>query len=331
MKKGTKASIYLVCMVIFCVWMYTANDIIATTADQIPARKADFNDYSTKRNAQVYYAFDDFTSVGTMREIISISGWATVESKYDNQNAQTSLILKNGSDTYALICQDPEEESGFEWDIMREDVLAALPHLNIQTAHVGFRSDFSLLNVKNGVYDVYIYRQENEFDSGIIRTSKQLVKNSTDIILRDRQITESLFTTLSGRNEGRARLESWKEDGEGKGSYTFNGWAYSYQEKNSGNKAISVVLKDTNSDICYVYEQEATSRPDVFNAFASSGQIVGNNHGFNAKFSIEPIPDGQYDLYIYIVENDECKCLVDMKMRFVKDGLSLHCEELLQQ
>jgi len=134
------------------------------------------------------------------------------------------------------------------------------------------------------------------------------------------QMNTTNFLDYVSTSDGRAHLDNYEKNENLFDEYSFTGWAFCNTTKPNERKEISVVLKKVDDSQCYSITQKPTNRYDVYEAYNDTYDIAGENHGFSVQFTTVPIEDGNYELYVYVCENTDSKCLIDMNMVFEKKG-----------
>lgn len=106
-------------------------------------------------------------------------------------------------------------------------------------------------------------------------------------------------------------------------SVKVEGWAFlNNQEENEEKEIIAMLCSTDHPELCYLLPTEMSSRPDVYNAYADTGEIRGLNHGFNVSFTPVLLQDGRYQLAIYVYENEAHRGSLLTNVVFEKEGRS---------
>lgn len=168
-KRKNKYYLWFVFSLIFVLWMALGTDIIVKLSRTPSVEKCSFVDFQDKDD--VVFFIDDITETGNMLETVCIRGWSFTETDTDNTNREIKLVLKNEKKCYVVTIMADSLTA-------RLDVIAAFPDqkFGINNA-IGFIYEFSTLQMKNGIYNIYIYVWENEENYGIVDTGIQVKKD----------------------------------------------------------------------------------------------------------------------------------------------------------
>lgn len=82
------------------------------------------------------------------------------------------------------------------------------------------------------------------------------------------------------------------------------GWAFCETEHDNSEKQINLVFKNIDSDTAFISHNSAQLRLDVYGAFAATKKIYNGMNGYYSEFSTFIMPNGVYELYINVVENE---------------------------
>lgn len=162
-------------MACFLIWLVFCNQVIWRFTGAHNIKAVSLDDYSAYQDT-VHYGIDSFQPTGNLAETISCIGWAFAETRYDNSDSWTELILSNDKRCYSM---------KFEFTQVRPDLLEAFPNLTMYGDEFGFYGEFPTFMMKSGVYDVYICRWENEYNFGITRINYQIDKKGAELTLRN--------------------------------------------------------------------------------------------------------------------------------------------------
>ena len=109
--------------------------------------------------------------LGDMYKSLTINGWAIVETFEDNSDAWTDIILINDKNCYRLGKGKGEPFDGKP----REDVVNGCKDKNIPSHYIGFAHCYSGYAIRDGEYDIYLYRWENEENYGLVYSKTKLI------------------------------------------------------------------------------------------------------------------------------------------------------------
>lgn len=175
MRKSKK----LLLILLFLTWglyLVNANRLVLSLNPQITAVEEINGDFSEYRKLEVYLDYS-INFYDDLLKQISVKGWAFCPTNAENNEKKIGLILKSLKETYYIPA-----------DIYnRIDVKSKFGDLTQKDNH-GFDIRFSAINIKNGIYDFYLYDQENSTDYGL----KYLVtykKDGNDFFLQDQKST----------------------------------------------------------------------------------------------------------------------------------------------
>ncbi|MBD5402331.1 hypothetical protein HDR58_05975 [bacterium] len=99
-----------------------------------------------------------------------------------------------------------------------------------------------------------------------------------------------------------------------------NGWAFCETEQDNTNKEINLLFKDKLSDVCYVVENGAQMRPDVYGVFRNEKKIYNGLNGLECQFSTISFKEGEYELFLYVKENESNYGVVTTGRIYKKTG-----------
>lgn len=231
-------------------------------------------------------------------ENVVLTGWAFAETEEDNSGKTINVILQGDNFCYSF-----EDNTLGE----RKDVRTTMEAqgYTIQGIEHGVVSIFSTVNVKSGIYNIYMLSAENSESSGIAYTGYQIVKHGREVSIRENR--SGLLST--------AIPEEWKEalntnekafgsvdilDVQEDEKLYATGWAFCETEQDNSNKAITLILR--TGDRTFAVNTRLKARPDVYNAYQNSRKISGDQHGFVTEVDLSTLPDGEYELQLYCEE-----------------------------
>lgn len=112
-------------------------------------------------------------------------------------------------------------------------------------------------------------------------------------------------------------------------------WAFCETEYDNANKKIDLIFKEPDGELAYAVSTSAQQRDDVYSVFSKELNIYNSANGAEYNFATFPMKNGDYQLYIAVVENEYDYGIVDTGMMVQKDvnGLRLYdpTEESLEE
>ncbi len=266
-------------ILLLAVWIVFSNDIVAKLCPYSTVKTAMFSDFLGEGTP--ICAIDQFLPYGDMLETVGIQGWAYVPTQEDSRDCKTIMVLQNEEYCYELPFELPEDYENYVF-LVRSDVIDA-NHLTHQT--VGYAGEFATYMMENGIYDVYIYRWENENAYGIVHTEKQLVKQDADLRLRNWRCVAADKPAIPLEEET-VRYSSLEASSVADGELMLSGWMF-VRGKNSDKQQIYLNIKDeAGTDVWYT--TLPTERADVANGQKDDRYI---QCGFKGTISLDDIPD----------------------------------------
>lgn len=166
--KGKKFFAYILVVILFVVYLFSANSIILMADDNETLAKVEFERYAEKD--PVYQMVDGFQYLGGLREVAYFQGWAYCETERDNADKTIELVFlsEDGSSCYAV---ETKAQS-------RDDVYGAFRDtMKIYNGMNGVECQFSTINMKNGQYRYYVAVIENGVNYGIVDTGMLFEKD----------------------------------------------------------------------------------------------------------------------------------------------------------
>lgn len=91
------------------------------------------------------------------------------------------------------------------------------------------------------------------------------------------------------------------------GTYEYvycGGWAFCETDYSNENKTISVIFKRVESEVAYACVNIPQLRQDVYDTFKNTKRIYNGNTSVTCKFSTINLPNGTYEMLIYVYENE---------------------------
>ena len=287
--KKIKLYSYFGILLLFLIYLFSVNNWISLFFGDTVLQTAKFDAFEKKD--PVNFAVDTLDYGNNLKETLTLNGWAFCETDQGNTEKEITLILKAGDRCYAI---HPTVTN-------RKDITDAYSgSKKITGTNHGFKSTASTVNMKNGLYDLYIYCKENDANYGLIKTGVKLEKNGTrlsryeGVSLQQSSISEN----VNGKNV-QSVIDSVSLSGAG--DLQVNGWAF-VEGVDSAKQSVYLHLKYEGGKNA-TYETEKTTRSDVGKAFGSSQY---DNSGFKANIPSNELQDGNItiDILVRYKENE---------------------------
>ena len=185
--KITLKKVYFLTMLfsILGTYLYFANDIVIYLTKQkneVILRVT--APYESSNN--IFYAIDKSEINTTDKNMIQIAGWAFVSALNSNEKRKIKLVLSGTRNTYecnTLLSFRKDVTSGMD-DQINE--------VNKENDNLGMMAYFSALNMKDDIYQLGIYVQENEKESGFTNTNIYFIKNRGQLQRYYGQVVENM-------------------------------------------------------------------------------------------------------------------------------------------
>lgn len=101
-------------------------------------------------------------------------------------------------------------------------------------------------------------------------------------------------------------------------------WAFCETNFDNSHKQIDLIFESTSGKKAYAISSTGQLRHDVYSAFKDQLNIYNSLNGAEYNFATFSMKQGQYKLYIAVIENDTNFGIVDTGMVFEKDASGLH-------
>lgn len=291
-KRRTFIIIYVLLMLCFLSWMLFSNQLFLKYGGNASVKRVSLDEYSDATDT-VYYAIDSLQPIGDLLETVTIRGWAYTETEYDNAICKTELLLVSDSTCYSLEFNDPQDSFAYEGYVLRPDIVKAFPYRKIYSENVGYISDFSTFGIENGVYDLYIYRWENEHNSGLMQTKWQIIKDNAEMTLRNWQASKVKIDTsnaIDGK-EVYSSLDTATIDDE---VLALQGWAF-IDGKDTTDQKVYLQIQDSALNKCYT--TLSVSRHDVAQAYQNEDYRIS---GFASNILLNEMQSNELTVTIFI-------------------------------
>ncbi len=268
----------------------------------------------------VYFGFYSFMQYNDIFQNSIITAWAFCETENSNDGRKAYMVLDSGDNAYKLSCGVTA----------RPDILAKYPNKKIAGQYIGANADFSPVGIKQGTYRMHLILEENEENKGVVDTSYLFVQD--ELGFRKASFTIDELPNQTPHIIPLKMLDRWKSkpiqfEIYANKFYTvsdtrsplavIDGWAYSSPLGNKSNKWMSVILKGAQS--AYEFGAAVIPHSDITSYQNPALKDVTGNTGFFCKFYTDTFPDGEYDMYLYVVENEEDYGIVRIPYTIIKD------------
>ncbi len=278
-----KLSIYLVCVMLFVVYIISVNVLIEAHTTEIHFQKDNLENYTS--TTDVYY------SIGSL-DIIQFNGqsyfdgWAFASNSHPNDDRNMKLILSSNEHTYSLQIDDM---------YARQDVVNEYKNEYFHTSDVGFRAIFYTFFIPDGIYDLYMYVWENETNYGIVKTKQQFEKKGKDFFEIDATENTPITLTELPPSDGVTELFSIDSILKNENTYNFYGWIAN-DNLDSSEQKITLVAESGDGEITQ-FELNQMERTDVAEFFNTDKYL---HSGYSATISTEYFLDDEYTLTFYV-------------------------------
>lgn len=311
-KKHILLTLYVILILCLVGWLTFSNQIILHFDDHRTAQKVSLDDYYEASDI-VKYNIDYYLSNGDLVESILIQGWAYVETDFSNEHCRTEMLLVGKTGCYSLPFGTKDDGDLYASANLRTDIRGSHPDERIASDYVGFKGDFSTFMIPDGVYDIYIYRWENEYNSGIVRTPNQLVKAGSAVSIRKWQGTQTKVNgTFIESSAVRGRLDSATISDN---DIVFSGWSY---EEGIDSATQQVYLNIQSDDVNIYYSTLPVLRTDVAVFYEND---LYQMSGFSTGVSLKDFPSDE-SVVTLMLENNGKLYQVKSYLLKINDGVA---------
>jgi hypothetical protein len=171
MKQNKKLIFILVLFVLFVNYYFISNDLVV----MIYSKKYELNTVRSVDNLYVsntegFAEITDYRQRNDLLRVFDLSGYVAVPTVYDNTNKSAKLLLVNEQHSYEI--------DGYL--IYSTELNNHFNTTGLKGEHHLFKTEFSTIPIKNGIYDVYIFDRENEHNYGLISFSNLVLEKRED-------------------------------------------------------------------------------------------------------------------------------------------------------
>lgn len=298
MRKENKILRCLYCfgMAIVAIWLCISTSLIARMVNGTYFKKVNFESVRKMYlKDYIYYNLssnvDYITYDGDLLETLTVSGWAFCDTTEDYTGRHALLILKSPRCTYEIPLY-----TGGRFDVPI-DMRRRLNRPDMKIApNTGIVRNCSLLEIEDGVYDIYLCCWENETNHGMSDLFYQLTKKGSDVQItpwRTSALEEQVQATQEEESLGYLDGVTIKDD-----LVSVYGWEF-IPDKDTVGQSVYVELTDSNGNTAQ-YPSKMKSRSDVAKAYEN--QIYAQS-GYMTTFAKDSLQDGVSTVRVF-VQND---------------------------
>lgn len=254
----------LIITILFVCIMLSANTIVKTIFLNENNVVSKLDTFEALDKDYVYYMYFNGKKNSDILQTIKIDGYAFVPTNKDNDKRYTNIYLISDKNKYKI-----KTTVKFVWLRKKHQFkyLQNFKDVN-ETIKYGFRSDFSAINIKNGIYKIFLETYENDENYGSIYTHKLLYKNGVNIeLLDDTTSAEQVNIENIMTDNIRYAIDHIKKEDD---KIYFGGWAF--HNNSCGN--IYMAFKDKNNNDIY-YKTVKGVRTDIGNYLKNSSYNCG--------------------------------------------------------
>ena len=258
-----KSKIILIFIIIcFIILMSFSSQILSHIFVKTEIKK-NINDELSAYNSKdpVYFSIHRFDSLDNIFGIYIMNGYAFVETDDNNTNKKIKLIFSSDTNTYSI-----------DTNISKGGKYPYTDNLKIKDYYMLWKAQFSILNMKNGIYQLYIYDYENDNNYGIINTHKYYKKTGTTFEAYNIESNQLVINNISNIVESSNDIKQYidQENISDQGIF-IKGWAF-VKGILSSNYDVIIELID-NQNVSHFYDTNKVYRADVAYAFKNKEYI----------------------------------------------------------
>ena len=272
MNKYTK--IRLAVLICFVILFICLNHIINWAVvkydnlnNMVEINKDNLSDF---KKDKVYYWIEELDIYGNIAKYLNFRGWALAETEEDSSNRKVELILFNKEKQYAISTTLHERET-----------YRAFPGKKIDGKKHGFYGKASLINLRDGLYDLYINDVENDKNYGLVYTRRYIEKYGQNICISELDKLNTCINTLNTINNSDIKFDIERiyiDDN----YLNISGWAYLNDIQD--NVRVLIGIKDNSTDREEFYTASRTVRNGIKKSFENNK--ANPNKGFRVKIPI---------------------------------------------
>ena len=165
-----KMYLWLVGLILIIIWILCANSVVSALFlnDEERVKRTHIEKYSSKADVITYITGEN--DKGDIFDTYQINGIAFCELQAGtfNNNRELFLVLKSDKRTYEIAASSVTRVDAY-YDLEGSCEMA--------NGNIGFQTEFSTINVADGIYDAYVYVKENDDVCGIENTGSKYIKD----------------------------------------------------------------------------------------------------------------------------------------------------------
>ena len=297
MGKNKKIIYYSVCT-LFVLLLLFSNKIIASVINN-NVEKSDIDIENLKKN-EVYYSTDEIVIKNDLFDSFYIRGWAFCETTFDNSNKEIWVLLANDKDKYAHKVNINKRNDVF--DVFKRKS-------GIKDANVGILNTISTVDVKNGVYKIYLYCKENAENYGLVDINQMIKKDGRGLSIPHWYSTPQNNIEPNKGKYAKCNVDSgFLDDNK---YLQIKGWTF-VEGQRTAEQAVFVRLNYENGK-SVTYNTQSYYRYDVGTAFKN---IIYDKSGFTAIIPKDELQDGNIQIDV-LVKNGDSIYLAEKKYVYV--------------
>lgn len=226
--------VYLFFMLAMALVFVNLDDIVGSLCKvgDNDLRKVDFSQYEAVGKDPVYFRMDPVSYAANDFETVSFSGECFAETEDDNSEKTITVLLRGEN-----VCYASERRSS--WGVATGGSAKGFNH--------SFARQVSLLPVKDGTYEIWLYDRENDTNYGLVNTKQIIIKDRDGIRQTERAVSAPVAEDELDL-DGICCLDSVKEFGTG--WITLEGWIF---QENVETEGQTVYLRlDTRAETKYI-------------------------------------------------------------------------------
>ena len=319
MKNKVFKLLYTISVVILISWMFVADSVVIFTYGMSKANEINLENYDTNSDMKMYIEEIRFNE----KSELYLYGWVFVPNISDYDDYSVEIVFVSDKDSY--VCPITKY-------VKREDVAEHFKGINknIDPNKLGVYSmNYSLLNIDDNVYDIYIYATDNKGIKSLHKTNLQYEKSGALIEKVGNKETNKTpevevikaKEVALGNYESNSDIEMYFDEFNfnDQGVLTLRGWVVNPTIKEYDNYKVEVLLTSENKS----YSQdikEFYDRPDVKEHFKDKYALEDTSKLgiYSNNYSYLEMGDGTYDVSIYVTDNKGRTSLHKTNLKYQK-------------
>lgn len=295
---------YILFVLFFISLLFASNFFVMQLTTEHHLREDSLNNYNNK--VQVNIGIDKILRSNLWGRS-QVAGWAFCETGSFDENRSLTYLFVSDKKTYSL---------DIPFTHTREDVAKVYENKGIKFENrmIGYNNDFSTINMSEGIYQLYIYCNENEQDYGLIKTDYFFEKKGTDFepyVWRSQVVDNKVVSKPQVKAVVALDATKVVED-----NIELRGWALiEGQDCASQTIYIKVTAGEANSRL---YTTLSGTRTDVAKGYKNEQYT---NCGYIARIPLNDLDNGRISVEIISKNNDQVG--ISKKYILQKDGSSV--------